>query len=440
MGLLALGVFALVCTRVARSPEPKTEEHVASAAADTAIVYWTCGMHPDVRVTPEAYAAGETQCPICKMDLIPVRKGGATGEADVTVALSPAEQRLVSVRTFAAAYLPLHHEIRAVGIIGYDERNVAHISARVPGRVDKLYVSFSGEPVARGDPLVLIYSPALVSAQQEYLLALATLERVKDSPVEEARESARTLVESSRNRLLLWGVTEAQIENLERTGQTDTQLTIYSPQSGTVIEKHILEGEYVKEGQMLYRIADLSNLWVMADVYEYEIPWLANGQDAEVTTSAYPGETFNGKVSFIDPYMQGKTRSLKVRIDLANPDGKLKPDMYADVLLKRSVGRNDSSLAIPKTAVLDVGRRKLVYVDKGDGNFEQREVEVSSEAEAVVAGESQRFYPVISGVAEGEKVVVNANFLMDSQTQLTGQAAGAYGGALETSEPGDSDH
>jgi len=471
--LLVLAGLVLLCRR--GSPEAKPAASPA-AHSESEGAYWTCGMHPTVRVSQEAYEAGATKCPICKMDLIPVRKAGANagGEVtDVTVALSPAEQRLASVRTFEASYLPLFHEIRAVGVIDYDERNVAHISSRVPGRIEKLYVSFTGERVTKGDPLVLIYSPALINAQQEYLLALATIERIKDSPVEESRASARSLVESSRNRLLLWGITEEQVASLEETGETSSHLTIYSPQSGTVIAKHILEGEYVKEGKMLYGIADLSNLWVIADIYQYEIPWLDNGQDVEITTSAHPGQVFKGAVSFIDPYLHGKTRSVKVRVDLPNPDGEFKPDMYVDVLVKRTLGAGTDvyytcpmhpavvssrpgdcpecgmplekvsgnlTLAIPKSAVLDVGRRKLVYVDRGKGVYEQREVEVGSEAEAVVDGRNQTFHPLTSGVSEGESVVVNANFLIDSQTQLTGQAAGAYGGALETEGPSGHQH
>lgn len=429
------------------------------------ILYWTCGMHPSVKISPEVYEQGSTKCPICAMDLVPVYEGKPR-EGKVTVNLTELERRLASVKTYEVTYLPLFHEITTIGRIDYDERKVEYISARVKGRVDSLFVSFTGEKVEKGDPIVLLYSPPLVTAQQEYILAFDTFEKIKNSSIEETINSAKSLLESAKNRLLLWGVTEEQIEKLRlHRRKPDTHLTIYSYQTGIVVEKYVSEGRYVNEGKDLYKIADLSNLWVFADVYEYEISWLKLGLVAEITSSAYPGEVFKGKVSFINPYVDEKTRSIRIRIDLPNPFEKFKPGMYGNVTIISTIAKSEKiyytcpmhpevieekfgncpdcgmalekvrgnlSLAIPKFAVLDVGLRKLVYVDKGEGNFEQREIKIGPESEVKLNGKKEKFYPVIQGVAKGEKVVVKANFLIDSQAQLTGAAAGAYGGALET--------
>lgn len=353
----------------------------------------------------------------------------------------------------------------------YDERRVAYVAAWIPGRIDKLFVDFTGIEVKKGDPLVWIYSPELLTTQEEYLLALETLEKVKGSPNEETIKGAESLVEASRRRLLLWGISKKQIEKLEKRREANTHMTIYAPIGGTVIHKNAFEGKYVKEGENLYQIADLSNLWVRADIYEYEMALVNKGQKVEITTTAYPGEKFEGIISFIDPYLNPKTRSVKVRIDVPNPQSRLKPGMYGDVsinshihegirppekvlytcpmhpevisenpgdcpicgmyLVKKKVAPSGSILAVPRNAVLDTGARKLVYVEKEKGTYEAKEVEIGPEATAYVNGTKQKFYAIKAGLSEGMNVVTQANFLIDSQSQITGQAEAIYGGALE---------
>ncbi len=429
------------------------------------ILYWTCGMHPSVRISPEAYKNGSTKCPICKMDLIPVYKGGKKKESEeISIDLSELEQKLAGVQIAEAKYLPLYHTIRTVGKIDYDERHIQIISAWIPGRIEKLYASYTGVEVKKGAPLVKIYSPKLITAQQEYLLALESNHKIKNSPIIEISESVSDLVESAKRKLLLLGLTEKQIKELERTKKIRTYVKIYSPQSGIVIEKYVYEGKYVKEGEPLYKIADLKKLWIWADVYEFEVPWIKMGQVAKIKSVAFPKENFSAKVNFIEPYLNEKTRTIKVRFELDNRDLKLKPGMYVDVIIKSYLSGTSHSyytcpmhpeiikdkpgncpicgmelelksgnlvLAIPKTALLDLGPRKIVYVKKDKNTFVQKEVEIGSEGEVEINGKTQRFFQVIKGLQEGDKVVVNANFLIDSQTQLSGEASGAYGGALE---------
>ena len=450
------------------------------------ILYYTCGMHPSVKISPEDYEKGNTKCPICNMDLVPLYKeeGQAMameqgehaeyGTLEALVRLSPRAQALASVKTEEIQYLHLFREITTVGEMDYDERKVAYVAAWVPGRIDRLFVDFTGVKVKKGDPLVLIYSPELLTTQEEYLLDLETLDRVKDSHDEETIRGAESLVEASKRRLLLWGISEEQVSELRQRKKADTHMTIYAPIGGTVIHKNAFEGKYVKEGENLYQIAGLSNLWVRADIYEYEMAWIKGGQEVEITTSAYPGERFEGTVSFIDPFLNSKTRSVKVRIDVSNPSRRLKPGMYVNVaisstihegipgpekafytcsmhpgvisenpgdcpicgmrLKKKEAAPLGSVLSVPKDAVLDTGARKLVYAEKEEGTYQAIEVEVGPEAAAYINGEKQRFYAVKSGLSEGMRVVTQANFLIDSQSQITGKAEAIYGGALGKSE------
>jgi hypothetical protein len=452
-------------------------------APEKEILYYTCGMHPSVRVSPEDYERGSTNCPICNMGLVPIYKeevGGmemGTGEhegMETLIKLSPKAQLLASVKTEEIQFLPLFKEIYTVGQMDYDERKIAYVAAWIPGRIDKLFVDFTGIEVKKDDPLVWIYSPDLVTTQQEYLLALETLEKVEGSSNDETTRGARSLVEASKRRLLLWGISEKQIEELNQRKKTNTHMTIFAPLGGTVIHKNALEGKYVKEGENLYKIADLSTLWMLADIYEYEMGWIKEGQGVEITSSAYPGEKFEGKIAFIDPYLNQKTRSVKVRVDVPNPRLKLKPGMYVNALIKSSIDEgvhgpgkviytcsmhpevisdkpgecpicgmflvkkqltsSGSVLAVPKYAVLDTGVRKLVYVEKEKGIYVPNVVEIGPEAVALVNGQKRRFYVLKAGLSEGMRVVSQANFLIDSQSQLTGQVGAVYGGALKAKE------
>ena len=433
------------------------------AQEDDDIAYWNCGMHPSVR------SDGPGKCPICNMDLVPVRAGQEGQGGAVTLTLSERARQLAGVRTSGVDYLPLERTVRAVGRLKYDERRRAGINAWVSGRVDRLFVDFTGAEVTAGEPLLEIYSPQLVTAQQEYLLSLETAEKVAGSPLPETVAYARSLLQASRQKLLLMGMTGEQIEELSAQGEVQPHTIITSPLSGTVIHKEIQEGQYIMEGMHLFHIADLSGLWMMAEVFEIDQALIETGMDVEVTTPSYPGEVFHGRVSFIDPFLDRSTRSVHVRVDVPNTDGRLKPGLSVDAVIRVPMAQMEKEyytcpmhpevisqdpgecpecgmhlakvaaglvLAVPRSAVLDTGPRRLVYLDRGEGRYEQREIQVGPEAEAFWEGRPMKFYPVLAGLARGDRVVTRANFLIDSQSQLTGEAAGAYGGALETEGEG----
>ncbi len=477
-------ILILVPFRKGKEEIAETQVVAQKKTAEREILYYTCGMHPSVRVSPEDYEKGNKNCPICNMGLVPVYKeeememeAGEHKEhekIEALVKLTPRAQALASVKTEEVQFRPLFKEIYTVGQMDYDERRVAYVAAWIPGRIDKLFVDFTGVEVKKGDPLVWIYSPELLTTQEEYLLAVETLERVKGSQHEETIKGAMALVEASKRRLLLWGVSEKQIEELEKRREASTHMTIYAPIGGTVIHKNAFEGKYVKEGENLYQIADLSNLWVRADIYEYEMAWVNKRQTVEITTATYPGEKFGGTISFIDPYLNPKTRSVKVRIDVPNPRSRLKPGMYGNVyintdihegvhapekvfytctmhpevvsenpgdcpicgmyLVKKKSAPSGAILAVPKNSVLDTGARKLVYVEKEKGTYEAKVVEIGPEATADINGTKHKFYAIKAGLSVGMRVVTQANFLIDSQSQITGQAEAIYGGALERKE------
>ncbi len=303
----------------------------AEESKEKKVLYWTCGMHPSVRMDKPG------KCPICGMYLVPVyEKSAGKGEegAVAVVELGERARKLAQVKTDVVGYRSLSRDIYTVGFIEYDERLKALVSAWVPGRIDKLFVDFTGTQVVKNESMVWIYSPELVSTQEEYLLSLETLEKVKDSLFDEVVAGAKSLVDASQKRLLWWGITGKQIEELTKNKKTKQHTIIYAPISGIVIEKKALEGQYVMQGEMLYTVADLANVWMKANIYEYEMAWIKIGQEVEVTTPTYPGESFIGKVSFIEPFLDDKTRSVKFRCDIPNHHLKLKPSMYVNARIR----------------------------------------------------------------------------------------------------------
>ena len=333
-----------------------------------------------------------------------------------TVQISPERQQLIGVKIGTVEFKPLEKVIRTVGRVDYDEKRLVTISPKVGGWIEDLYVDFTGRFVQQGEPLLTLYSPELVSTQEEYLLALRAKKDLVKSPFPEVAGSGSSLAESARRRLKLWDITEEQIKALEESGQPKKTLTLYSPFSGIVLEKVAYKGLNVMPGMALYKLADLSVVWLIADIYEYELPFIHLGQQAAVQLSYLPGEVFTGKAIYIYPYLDPNTRTAKVRFEFPNPHGKLKPEMYANVEIKVHLGRK---LAVPEGAIIDTGLRQMAIIDKGSGYFEPREVKVGAKVD--------NYYEVIKGLKTGEKVVTSANFLIDSESRLKEAMGGMAG-------------
>jgi len=377
----------------------KKVEEVAATQADS---YYTCPMHPEVvRDEPG-------DCPICGMALVKKTASDSKRDEVSVVTVSPELIQTLGVTTEMVHQHRLTKEIRTVGRIDYNEKSVKVVNAWVPGRIDKLFVDFTGATVKKGAPLVSLYSPKLISTQKEYLLSLETLKKMKDSVIEEVIQNAKSLVEASKQRLLLWGISEKQIKELEKRGEPSTHLTIYAPIGGTVIHKQAMEGMYVMQGGHLYRIADLSTIWLYLDVYEYEMSLVKIGQQVTITTPSYPDRTYTGVISFIAPFLDNKTRTVRVRCEIENEGLSLKPGMFANAMINVLIG--EGVVAVPESAVIHSGKHTHVIIDKGDGKFMPRPVTLGT-----LAGD---YYQVLSGVMEGETVVTSANFFIDSESQL----------------------
>ena len=341
------------------------------------------------------------------MDYVPVYEGEA--EAAPTagqIAISTEKIQKLGVRTESAEVRELDRVVRAAGRIEIDERRVHVVAPKFEGWVERLHVNATGQPVSRGQPLFDVYSPELVSAQREYAIAAQGVESLRDASPE-AQASMRQLADSSLVRLRNWDIPDAQIQALAKSGAARRTLTLRAPVSGIVLEKKALAGMRFMPGESLYQIADLSSVWVVADVFEQDIAQVAPGAPATITLGAYPGERFSGKVSYIYPTLNPETRTIPVRVELPNPGMKLKPAMFAQMELAR---HGEKMLAVPVSAVIDSGTRRIVLVQMGEGRFEPREVSLGARGDNYVA--------VLDGVSEGEQVVVAANFLIDAESNL----------------------
>jgi membrane fusion protein, copper/silver efflux system len=346
-----------------------------------------------------------------------IQKRGKVQEvAPGTVQISPQKQQLIGVKFATVEMRPLEKVIRTVGRIDYDEKRIVTVSPKIGGWIEDLYVDFTGRFVKQGEPLLTIYSPELVSTQEEYLIALRAKRDLSKSPFPEVAGSGDSLAESAKRRLKLWDINDDQIKALEESGQAKKTLTLYSPFSGFVLEKAAYKGMNVMPGVALFKLADLSIVWLIADVYEYELPFIRLGQQASVQLSYVPGEIFTGKAIYIYPSLNPETRTAKVRFELPNPHGKLKPEMYANVEIKVYLGQK---LTVPEGAIIDTGLRQLAIIDKGNGYFEPREVKVGSKVD--------NYYEVIKGLKAGERVVTSANFLIDSESKLKEAVGGMAG-------------
>jgi Cu(I)/Ag(I) efflux system membrane fusion protein len=332
------------------------------------------------------------------------------------IALSPERLQAIGVKFELAKYRPVERSIRTVGQVEVDERRLAHVNIKLEGWIDQLFVNSTGERVKKGKILFTLYSPDLVATQTEYLLALKSQQTLVQSTFPEVAERAKSLLDVTRRRLKLWDITEDHVEDLERTGEVQRTLPIHAPLSGTVIKKVALAGMYVKPGDELYTIADLSQIWITADIYESELPFVKVGEMATVSLSYDPGTVLQGRIVFIYPVLDPQTRTAKVRFELANPGERLKPGMYANVELKSALG---TRLFVPTEAILDSGERQLMFIHLGEGRLEWRMVKLG-----VRAGD---WVEVLEGLKEGEHIVTSANFLIDSESQLKAAVGGMKG-------------
>lgn len=410
------------------------------------IEYWTCAMHPSVKMKESG------NCPICGMELTPVMKqttmsdgqrddppdedppnnedmagmqghdheahvpkprtDGTGTEPKSEFAVSPQRQQMIGVKTEPVEMRKLDKTIRTVGMVKLDETLIEHVHTKFSGWIDKVFVDYTGEHVSKGQPLFSIYSPELVSTQEEYLLALRSKDILSDSEFPNISRGATSLLEATKRRLRLWDVSDAQIREIAETGKVKDSIVIYSPVSGHVMEKNAFENQFVEPSTELYMIADHSKVWVDVDIYENEIPLIHTGDEAVMTLASYPGEEFTGKVTFIMPHLNSKTRTVKVRLEFPNPNLKLLPEMYADINFEVQLGK---SLSIPESAVLRTGKQDIVFVDKGEGKMQIRKVELGRKAGG--------YYEVLGGLREGEKVVTRANFLIDSESKVQAAVA-----------------
>jgi len=330
-----------------------------------------------------------------------------------TVEIPLDKQQLIGVKVVEAAVKPLVKVTRTVGRVAYDETRLATVNTKFEGWIERLHVDYTGKYVRKGEPLADLYSPELYATQQEYLNLLKWSEESTKGKDDEIggmlSRDAQSLVEAGRQRLKLFDITDKEIKRIEESGKPVRTLTIYSPVGGYVVEKSALRGMRVMPGEKLFDIADLSTVWVLADIYESELPIVKVGEPAVISLSFFPGKEFRSKVDYIYPTLAGETRTAKVRFSIPNPGGKLKPQMFSDVLIKSPLGRR---LVVPEGAVLNTGVRQLVYVDRGEGLFEPREVKTGVTSEGMIE--------VTEGLKAGERVAASASFLIDSESRLKG--------------------
>jgi Cu(I)/Ag(I) efflux system membrane fusion protein len=356
------------------------------------VAYYTCSMHASVRSDrPGA-------CPICGMTLVPV----TNAELDSgVIVIDDARRQRIGVKTAPVARAPMNLSIRALGRVTYDETALVDVTLKLDGYIQKLHVETTGQPVRRGQLLFTLYSPELYAAQQEYLLAR-----------QGAGQPGQALARAARKRLELLGLPAAQIAHIEARGEPLENVPFVAPASGYVLEKDVVEGAAVQAGARLFRIAPLERVWVQADVYEQDLPYVKIGQKVDVTFPYLPGKTYQSQIAYVYPALEGMTRTARVRVELPNPDLALKPDMYADVDLRVEGGER---LQVPEAAVIYTGPRRLVFVDLGDGRLRPQEVQLG-----VQSGDA---YEVLGGLSEGDRVVTSGNFLIAAESRIRSAAA-----------------
>lgn len=459
LALLLVAVAVGYALRAWQSAPPPTDhQHEMAAAEVPHTQVWTCSMHPQIQLPKPG------KCPICGMDLIPLAAGSEEQGGLRELTISEDSAKLMEIETVPVERRFVTAEVRMVGKIDYDETRVSYITAWVAGRLDRLFVDYTGVPVKRGDHMVSLYSPDLLSAQEELLQAAKAVEELKNSNMGIVLETAKATVVAAREKLRLWGLTPEQIAGLEARGKPEDHITIYAPAGGIVVHKNAQQGMYVSTGTRIYTIADLSQVWVHLDAYESDLAWLRYGQPVEFTTEANPGEAFKGTISFIQPVLDEATRTVKVRVNVPNPDGRLKPGMFVRAVVQAKMategrvmdaalagkwispmhpeivkdspgacdicgmplvraeslgfvgqqpGTDDRPLVIPATAVLHTGKRAIVYVavpGKDRPTYEGREIVLGARA-----GDD---YLVRRGLAVGDRVVTKGSFKLDAELQI----------------------
>jgi Cu(I)/Ag(I) efflux system membrane fusion protein len=406
--LTSLIIITALAVSSCTKQSPARTGQADSSAARHAAEYYTCPMHHQI------HADKPGQCPICHMDLVKVSDDGGEKAADTSsVSISDRGQQLANVATVAVRMESIEHTIRASGLLEIPEPNKAMISARFSGRVEKLYVQAVGATVKKGQPLFDIYSPDIVQAENDYLQAfngggtIASDVRAGSGNGTSGGQAPLSLLSASRSKLQLFGFTEEQIRGLESNGRSALVFTYHSPASGTVVDKKIVEGMYVSEGLPLFEISDLSTLWNIADVYETDASALRVGDKASIRLQTPADRSYPAVVSFIYPVVNPQSRTVKVRLALANAGGALRPNAYTETFF--TLGRG-TALTVPVTAVLVTGKRNIVYVKTGGNQFASREV-----------GLGVRFngkYEITRGLQPGEIIVSEGGYLIDSESQL----------------------
>jgi Cu(I)/Ag(I) efflux system membrane fusion protein len=392
-----------------KQPDKATDQKAAQGKQ-----LYTCSMHPFIIKDKPG------TCPICGMELIKKIEGAADGGTQTAeqkhqaemlghVSMSTTQRVMANVATVTAKQSTLNKEINAVGIVQFDQSRQAKVTAWIAGRIDQLHVNTVGSFVTKDKPVAEIYSPDLLATQQEYLLAIKSRDQLKNSPIPSISQNGDGLVASAKQRLMLFGVKESQIAELEKAGKPNIRLPIYTPLSGTVIEKMVQQGQYVNTGEVLFNIADLSRVWVEIDVFENEVPYVRVGQQVEIRSSADQHVKVNGRISYVYPFHDPKTHTVKARVELANLGQKLKPDMFVNAIIKVPLV---NGIVLPVTSVIDTGKRQVVWVETSPGMFEPRDVLVGERVDEKIQ--------ILSGLKVGDKVAESGGYLIDSESQLKG--------------------
>lgn len=381
----------------------------ASTSSERKVLYWYDAMSPQRRYERPGKAPDG-------MDLLPKYADEDAGTENLpagAVKVAAGKQQLIGVQIGTVQRERLFRTIRAVGQITADETKLAHIHLKVNGSIDKVYVDFIGQLVKKGQPLFTLYSPDLVATEQEYLIARRGKQYLGSSSFPEASQGADSLLQSARERLRLWDISDDQIKKLDETGEVTRTLTFYSPIDGFVLDRKAFPQTNVTPDMELYTVADLSTIWATADIYEYEVPYVHVGQQAQMEVSYVLGKTYSGRLTYISPTLDPQTRTVKVRLEFANPKFELKPGMFSEVMLKIDYG---SQIVVPPDAILDSGEKQTIFVALPNGYFEPREVKVGAKLEDKVI--------VLSGLRAGESIVTSGNFLIDSESRLKSATGG----------------